>query len=83
MTGQAVVLGLGSVFNHSGKDQNVVWARDVHSQTVVYRAARHISAGEELCISYGSRLWFQDADAEQQADEGDGSELLGGISLDL
>jgi SET domain-containing protein len=60
---QAVVFGLGSMFNHSTQDQNVVWDRDTSRLIITYRAWRDIRAGEELCISYGSHLTFKDADA--------------------
>lgn len=60
---QAVILGLGSMFNHSTRDQNVVWERDSDRLIMTYRALRDIEAGEELCISYGSHLTFKDADA--------------------
>lgn len=46
---QAVILGLGSMFNHSAQDQNVVWERDVERQIITYRALHNIKAGEELC----------------------------------
>ncbi|KAF1921767.1 hypothetical protein BDU57DRAFT_467569, partial [Ampelomyces quisqualis] len=59
---QAVVFGLGSMFNHSTQDQNVVWERDESRLIITYRAWRNIQAGEELCISYGSHLTFKDAD---------------------
>jgi SET domain-containing protein len=59
---QAVVFGLGSMFNHSTQDQNVVWERDNEHRIITYRAWRDILAGEELCISYGSHLTFKDAD---------------------
>ncbi|KAF2840712.1 hypothetical protein M501DRAFT_1001724 [Patellaria atrata CBS 101060] len=47
-TSQAVVLGLGSMFNHA-VDQNVGWKRDVAQQLVTYRTLRPVKAGEELC----------------------------------
>ncbi|GAB7342173.1 hypothetical protein MBLNU457_g0429t2 [Dothideomycetes sp. NU457] len=81
ITTQAVVLGLGSMFNHSTADQNVGWQRDVDKLLVTYRTLRDIAVGEELCISYGSRLTFVDADAPAPMDEGDGSDLLGSIQL--
>ncbi|KAH7379992.1 hypothetical protein BKA66DRAFT_420293 [Pyrenochaeta sp. MPI-SDFR-AT-0127] len=59
---QAVIFGLGSMFNHSTQEQNVGWIRDPQRLIVTYRALRDIPAGEELCISYGSRLTFEDAD---------------------
>lgn len=46
---QAVILGLGSMFNHSTSEQNVGWDRDVAKQLIVYRALRDIKAGDELC----------------------------------
>lgn len=63
---QAIILGLGSMFNHSHLHQNVGWTRDVAREVVVYRALRDIAAGEELCISYGppGKLTFHDAEAE-------------------
>lgn len=82
VTTQAVVLGLGSMFNHSTRDQNVVWKRDLKAQTITYRALRNIEAGEELCISYG-RLWFIDSDMEEEVAEGDGLDLLNRIDVDL
>jgi SET domain-containing protein len=60
---QAVILGLGSMFNHSMHEQNVIWERDTERQIITYRALRDIPIGEELCISYGSHLTFKDADA--------------------
>ncbi|KAH7085123.1 hypothetical protein BKA63DRAFT_11417 [Paraphoma chrysanthemicola] len=61
-TAQAVIFGLGSMFNHK-HEQNVVWERDTKRLIITYRAARDIRAGEELCISYGSHLTFKDTDA--------------------
>ncbi|KAI8934237.1 hypothetical protein NX059_008983 [Plenodomus lindquistii] len=61
-TVQAVIFGLGSMFNHSTQEQNVGWIRDVKRLVITYRALRDISVDEELCISYGSRLTFEDAD---------------------
>lgn len=46
---QAVIFGLGSMFNHSAQHQNVVWERDTARMIVTYRALRDIQAGEELC----------------------------------
>lgn len=64
MKTQVVVLGLGSMFNHSTYAQNVAWTRDVPNECVTYTALKDIEIGEELCISYGNgRLWFHDADA--------------------
>ena len=69
------------MFNHSNMHQNVGWTRDTDRLIIKYHALRDIDAGEELCISYGSRLTFVDADAPPPGDEGDGSELLSSIDL--
>ena len=72
---QVVVLGLGSMFNHSTYAQNVAWTRDVPNECITYTALRNIEAGEELCISYGSsRLWFHDADTA--TDDASNEEVL-------
>lgn len=84
---QAVVLGLGSMFNHSTQNQNVGWKRDLERQVIVYTALKDIEVGEELCISYGDHLTFVDVDAvatgtgavEEEEGEGDGG--LGRIDL--
>ena len=63
---QALALGLGAMFNHSTRHQNVVWARNLDAQCITYTAFRDIARGEELCISYGSgRLWFEDAEVAE------------------
>lgn len=84
---QAVVFGLGSMFNHSTKGQNVGWERDLMHDLVIYRALRDINEGEELCISYGNHLTFVDVDrARTDVDEQDiaqeAEELLRKIQLE-
>lgn len=71
------MLGLGSMFNHSTLQQNVAWKRDVEGQVVVYTALRDIQRGEELCISYGGGLWFEDVDASEAEEEHVGGEENG------
>ncbi len=79
---QALVFGLGSMFNHSSLDQNVCWERGLEARCITYRALRDIRAGEELCISYG-RLWFFDSDAEHNdTDDGDGMDVLSKIDIE-
>ena len=51
LTTQAVVFGLGSMFNHSTLHQNVGWHRDLENLVIRYITLRDIRAGEELCIS--------------------------------
>ena len=59
------------MFNHSGLHQNVVWQRDLENLLITYSTLRDISAGEELCISYGDRLTFKDTDKEKEEAERD------------
>ena len=86
---QALALGLGSMFNHSIKDQNVGWSRDLRSECIIYTTLKPIRCGEELCISYGSgRLWFPDADCatgdsneEDSHNDVDSGQTLGELEL--
>lgn len=51
----------------------MVWRRDVERGVIVYSACRDIEEGEELCISYGSGLWFKDVEGvgeEESVDDG-------------
>ena len=48
---QAVVFGLGSMFNHA-REPNIGWIRDLERFIVMYKALRDIAAGEELCEFY-------------------------------
>ncbi|WPG98557.1 SET domain-containing protein 7 [Acrodontium crateriforme] len=77
-TTQAVVFGLGSLFNHSTHQQNVGWTRDLVRQVVTYRTLRDVRQGEELCISYGGHLTFVDADAEELKAEAEAEARDGG-----
>lgn len=91
-TTQAVVLGLGSMFNHSSISQNVGWLRDVEREVVVYKTLRDVRKGEELCISYGApeHLTFVDVEGEERRKEEEAEERrereqggdLGWIMLD-
>ncbi|KAI6710278.1 hypothetical protein JHW43_007179 [Diplocarpon mali] len=79
---QAVILGVGSMFNHSNLRQNVGWERDVTNLLVTYIALRDIKAGEELCISYGQRLTFKDKDKEEKEPQTDDpTDALNAIDL--
>jgi SET domain-containing protein len=60
-------LGLGSIFNHS-KRQNVGFRRDIEGTRIIYSTLRNVEAGEELCISYGPRLWFEDVEQDEADD---------------
>jgi SET domain-containing protein len=64
--GKLLALGYGSLFNHSqhpNVDYRVV-VRDSHGGRCIVYSSGHqpIEKGEELCIYYGSNLWFDDAD---------------------
>jgi hypothetical protein len=79
---QAVVFGIGSLFNHSLRQQNVGWMRDVSKGVVIYRTLQDVKKGDELCISYGDRLTFVDADAKQvDSDDEDENAALSRIDL--
>ena len=47
---------------------NVGWERDIPTQSIRYFTLRDIVEGEELCISYGPMLWFDDADGPSGED---------------
>jgi SET domain-containing protein len=82
-TTQAVILGLGSLFNYSTLHQNVGWTRDLPNLLITYTTLRDIRQGEELCISYGDRLTFVDIDARESRKSIDGDEdLLAMIQID-
>ena len=74
------------MFNHSSQRQNVGWMRDLEREVVVYRALRDIGRDEELCISYGDHLTFEDADASLEGgvggEEESGEDVLDRIQLD-
>ena len=80
-TTQAIALGLGSIFNHS-KHQNVGFRKDVRGSCIVYTALRDIDIGEELCICYGPRLWFEDVDNQSEGEDDDPLEDISRIELD-
>jgi len=63
------------MLNHSSLHQNVGWERDLENLIVTYTTLRDIKAGEELCISYGPRLTFKDADFDPEPDPDEWTEL--------
>jgi tRNA-specific adenosine deaminase 3 len=48
----------GSLFNHSDRP-NVSYSIDTATVSIRYTTARAIEPDEELCIYYGSNLWFE------------------------
>lgn len=59
----ALALGLGSLFNHS-EQPNVTYSLDVATDSIRYTAVRDVQEGEELCIFYGHKLWFDPVGSE-------------------
>ncbi|RKP05609.1 hypothetical protein THASP1DRAFT_2977, partial [Thamnocephalis sphaerospora] len=53
----ALALGIGSLLNHARRP-NTYFLRDTANGLVRFYTMRAVAAGEELCISYGDRLWF-------------------------
>ena len=49
--GASVVLGYGSIINHSF-DPNADWKQNFKSNTMVYRAIKDISKGQEITVNY-------------------------------
>ncbi len=47
----SVVLGYGSLYNHSF-DPNADWKQNFKTKTMVYRALRPIKKGEEIVVNY-------------------------------
>jgi hypothetical protein len=53
----------GSLFNHSDSP-NVSHSIDTATESIRYTTVRAIEPDEELCIHYGSNLWFQPAEIQ-------------------
>lgn len=47
----SVVLGWGSIYNHS-YNPNSDWKQDFKTKTMVYRAIKDIKKGEEILVNY-------------------------------
>lgn len=74
------------MFNHSVIRQNVGWKRNLEAGVIIYSTLRDIEQGEELLISYGSRLTFEDVEAAEiraaeEEEEGDGLSILSRIDV--
>jgi len=56
-----LALGYGSLFNHHFTNPNVNYkVCHCNRQIFFYVGYKPILCGEELCISYGSSVWFED-----------------------
>ena len=71
---------------------NVDYRLDGKNMVVNYYAGRNIKSGDELLIYYGNKLWFVDAEAEEnegdtgeegveEEDGGDGENFLARMEL--
>lgn len=47
----SLVLGYGSLYNHSFKP-NADWKQNFKTQSMIYRAVRNIKKGEEITVNY-------------------------------
>ncbi|MFH0749940.1 MAG: SET domain-containing protein [Candidatus Gottesmanbacteria bacterium] len=50
----AMVLGYGSIYNHSFTP-NTQWKQDFHAKTMIYQAVRNIKTGEEITVNYNGK----------------------------
>ena len=60
----AIVLGLGSLFNHND-DPNVEWYPKFDAQVMVFKAKKDIAPWEELLVNYGPNYCFKPLPAEK------------------
>lgn len=69
-----LALGYGSLFNHA-KQPNIDYRVDKTNLCITYMTGyKPICQGEELCITYGSHVWFDDnADTEDDDSSDDSS----------
>ena len=58
-----MALGDGSLFNHF-HSPNVDYRINIEECCIRYFSGKVIEPDEELCIYYGSNLWFEDCNAK-------------------
>ncbi|KAF8208840.1 hypothetical protein K438DRAFT_1573795 [Mycena galopus ATCC 62051] len=75
----ALALGLGSLFNHSNTP-NLSYSIDPLTDSIHYTTTRNIEPDEELCIYYGSNLWFDSTEPVVPFDPLENDDGLGGLS---
>jgi hypothetical protein len=71
---QALALGMGSMFNHS-KRNNVGFIVDRVNLLIRYTTVSNVAKDTELLINYGNRLWFVDGDSHERASDTDSDDL--------
>ena len=52
----SLVLGWGSLFNHSDRHNTEYW-HDTDRDLIVFHTVRDVSAGEQLFVNYGTEWW--------------------------
>ena len=68
--GKMVALGHGSLFNHDSKSPNINFEVDADLCLIRYRTSfKEVKVGEELCISYGSKVWWDDSESESEDED--------------
>jgi SET domain-containing protein len=73
-----LALGYGSLFNHS-RSPNVDYR--IGEGSIAYSSGhKQILQGEELCISYGANLWFDDADGADDSSDSSEENLEDGVA---
>lgn len=76
------------MFNHS-PTPNLNYIRDYSTDSIKYTTSREVQAGEELCIFYGTKLWFEESVntenccSQLQEGEDEGDPFLGTLDLDF
>ena len=76
------------MFNHS-PTPNLNYIRDYSTGSIKYTTSREVQAGEELCIFYGPKLWFEEPVntgnhcSRLQEGEDEGDPFLEMIDLDF
>ena len=77
-----LALGDGSLFNHS-RHPNVDYRVDAANLYIRYLSGhKAILKNEELCISYGANLWFEDANGDDISTSSDEEGFLSRIDCD-
>jgi SET domain-containing protein len=56
---QVIVLGAGSIYNHSDSN-NAYWVTDQNRRTFKFYASKPIRAGEEILTYYGGAAYWND-----------------------
>ncbi|KAF7346198.1 Histone-lysine methyltransferase Set7 [Mycena sanguinolenta] len=79
---KALALGLGTATTYLwfSKFPNLSYAIDPSNDLIHYTATRDIEPDEELCIYYGSKLWFDPVESVGTSDPQENEDGWGGLS---